>query len=299
MPARAGMERWRAPTGTVAAVPPSTARSSTWSLRGATSGDDSASSRRLPPEQRKASFAATHALRAAWATGCIGRRGWYAAAVFSRAPRASRGARAAVPGRPIAPVVAPRRDQSPAGADPAEAPAAAGAARMSSDEAECAVCLEPTRHRLHPCAHVVCEPCARQWRRHSSACPLCRGLVVPLDGGVAATPRPTKYANLVLTVDFPPGSHGGVTLQNSAWFPRAVYVRRMHRPDQCAACGLRRGDYVLAIDGVAVPTHEVGVRLIDHAASAQRSVRVHVRRFQWRSPRGEARDEVVWRRLVE
>lgn len=169
-------------------------------------------------------------------------------------------------------------------------------ARSAESEAECAVCLEPTQHHLHPCDHIVCDSCERQWRKQSNACPLCRGVVIPLDEGVATMPRRTKYANLVVTIEFPPETHGGITLQNSAWFPHTVYVRRMHARDQCATCGLKRGDYVLAIDDVAVPSHEIGIRLIDHAARVQKSVRMHVRRFRWRTPTTEGPTGVVWRR---
>lgn len=150
---------------------------------------------------------------------------------------------------------------------------------------ECAICLEPTSDRLYPCSHVVCESCQRQWRKQSNACPLCRGVVVHIDHGKTATPHVTKFANLVIKVDFPINTHGGVTLRNSAWFPNTVYVRSLHLGDQCAACGLKRGDYVLAIDNIPIPSHEVGIRLINHATQTQRTMQVHVRRFLWRSPR--------------
>lgn len=161
-----------------------------------------------------------------------------------------------------------------------------GCVMTTPDADECAICLEQTVHRLYPCSHVVCDACQRQWRKRSNACPLCRGVVVHLDRGETSTPRLTKYANLIVNVDFPQNTHGGITLKNSAWFPKTVYVRRLETNDRCATCGLRRGDYILAINDVAVPSHEVGVRLIDHAAQTQQAMRVHVRRFRWQSPRG-------------
>jgi len=149
---------------------------------------------------------------------------------------------------------------------------------------ECAVCLEPTANRLYPCQHLVCTSCEHEWHRRSHACPLCRQLVVCTDVHVARTPRDrTKYANLTLKVDFPPNSFAGVTLQNSAWFPELVYIKRLHAADRAALCGLKRGDYLLAIDGMPVTSHEVGVRLVEHASRTQQSIDVHVRRFRWRT----------------
>lgn len=162
------------------------------------------------------------------------------------------------------------------------------------DGGECAVCLQPTIHRLYPCNHAVCSLCEREWRRRSHSCPLCRGLVICTDTQIAKTPRDrTRYANLILQVDFPLGSFAGITLQDSAWFPRLVYIKHLCAIDRAASCGLKRGDYLLTIDDIPVSSHEVGVRLMEHASQAQQTIRVHVRRFRWRTKTASRDAEVL------
>lgn len=42
-------------------------------------------------------------------------------------------------------------------------------------DACCCACLEPTRGRLRPCGHSLCEACAERWFSVKLSCPVCRG----------------------------------------------------------------------------------------------------------------------------
>ena len=46
---------------------------------------------------------------------------------------------------------------------------------MASNQADCAICLEPpTNPAMTPCTHVFCRRCIGPWLDNHSACPICR-----------------------------------------------------------------------------------------------------------------------------
>ena len=126
---------------------------------------------------------------------------------------------------------------------------------------ECAVCFEATAARLAPCAHAVCAACAGAWldagRR---TCPLCRQLVVahPRHAGPGARDR---------VILFDEGTHAGVTLTAHA---RGVRVSALDPRDRARASGVRVGDVITHVNGLAVGAdHAAAVALVDRATACR------------------------------
>ena len=68
-------------------------------------------------------------------------------------------------------------------------------------------------------------------------------------------------------VDFPAeGTHAGITFVD---VPLGVRVKRVVERDRAVACGLRRGDVVTHINGIAVHTHRRAVAIVNRATEAR------------------------------
>lgn len=125
--------------------------------------------------------------------------------------------------------------------------------------AECVVCMEATDEALVPCAHAVCRPCVSEWLSRKPTCPVCR------TPSVIAPPAADGDGDVRLRAR--PGAHVGITLRDSADGSRGPRVVRTERGDLANTHGVRRGDVVTHVNGVAARSARATTELIDIATT--------------------------------
>lgn len=139
-------------------------------------------------------------------------------------------------------------------------------------EEECMVCMETTGDTLAPCSHPICSACAKRWFATSQPrCPTCREVVVRVPGLQAAEER-RKHSTLLIALkrnddDASSGwrHHVGLTVKNHG---PGVRVTALHPRDKGLACGLRVGDVITHLNGIAVRDHATAVSVVDRATAA-------------------------------
>ena len=139
------------------------------------------------------------------------------------------------------------------------------------------MCLEEDiGHPLHPCGHGVCTRCITRWMHHGGDnCPLCRRFILGIAEAAEApqapdAPQTPDKPDAETIVEFPIGTHAGVTLSNSR---KGVRILRVDARDRVAKSGLKRGVVVTHINSIPVHSHERAVRFFDMAAEEGESLR--------------------------
>lgn len=161
---------------------------------------------------------------------------------------------------------------------------------MADAEApECPVCFttaqevpERSLATLRPCGHQVCVVCTARHTRRDIRCPICRQAMCGVTDGAA--PVWKDRAHEVVIVCPGPNGHAGVTLTNDA---NGVRVTRTKKADAMHAAGIRAGDVLRDINGIALCDHTLAVRVVE-AATKQceplvcTRVRLDTRTRDWR-----------------
>lgn len=132
------------------------------------------------------------------------------------------------------------------------------------------MCLEEgIGHPLHPCGHGVCTRCITRWMDHGGDnCPLCRRFILgiaeaPEAPETSETPETPEKLDAERIVEFPTGTHAGVTLANSR---KGVRILRVDARDRVAKSGLKRGVVVTHINSIPIHSHERAIRFFNMAA---------------------------------
>lgn len=129
-----------------------------------------------------------------------------------------------------------------------------------TSEASCTICFSAMNDpaTLLPCGHSFCRACITNWVRRKISCPLCRE--VP----IAMLPfESSKYTRCMVlgSVDGAPKRHAGITLRDHS--RTGVVVDGVCTGDEAHRVRLRRGDVILAINGIGAGDHASVVRMLD------------------------------------
>ena len=118
------------------------------------------------------------------------------------------------------------------------------------------MCLEDADVALQPCEHAVCRTCVARWFQTKPTCPLCRT--------VAVVPR-SNTANDLRTVCIETDglSHVGITITSVS--NRRMRVLYTCKRDLAYANGIRKGDIIRDINGIAFHSSDNAVTMIDCA----------------------------------
>ena len=101
-------------------------------------------------------------------------------------------------------------------------------------------------------------------------CPLCRRFILGIAPEAPQTPDKLDAERIV---EFPTGTHAGVTLANSR---KGVRILRVDARDRVAKSGLKRGAVVTHINSIPVDSHERAVRFFDMAAEEGEPLRCRI-----------------------
>lgn len=123
---------------------------------------------------------------------------------------------------------------------------------------DCCICYRECHEVLQPCGHSLCIECAKRWFVKSPSCPMCRSPVVHLNGLL----QETTTHNLVVIVFPSRNMHVGITLSSCNG---KLHVDRVKKKDLGFKCGLRRGNLITHINGIAIHDHSVAVQMIEAA----------------------------------
>lgn len=164
---------------------------------------------------------------------------------------------------------------------------------MHGSEQECMVCMETTQDTLAPCAHPICSSCAKRWfdRPNEPRCPTCRGVVVRVPGLMPdlSSLSAVHDRGTTLRIDLKRSNgeegrchHVGLTVTNHG-YGQGVRVTALHPRDKGLACGLRVGDVITHLNGIAVCDHATAVSVVDRASASGIDLEcvVHHRQPPW------------------
>ena len=133
---------------------------------------------------------------------------------------------------------------------------------------ECVVCFTDTSYRTIPCAHPLCSDCIKSWMQKGRVtCPVCRGTFV----GHTSTPKCKN--DLVISFSSGP-PHAGVTFADHS--DGGVKLIKLDEKDQGKACGLRVGDRITHLNGLAIHDHKSAIAMVQKATDKRIDVACRV-----------------------
>lgn len=134
-------------------------------------------------------------------------------------------------------------------------------------DSECCICYVEEPHRraqFTSCSHWVCTTCAERIMLWGGLCPLCRCLVVGLDVPerveegtelLRLCPRQERGWYVGVKMEDEPGGH--------------VRVCWTHPADLARRYGIRAGDVILRVNGVAAKSHRVVKAIMDRVTEEE------------------------------
>ena len=142
------------------------------------------------------------------------------------------------------------------------------------DDNECAVCMEPTDHRLVLCGHNICSVCVTKWTRMGhDTCPLCRGRILLSD----------KNGDVDdLNIQAQPGRYMGITLRNTLR-QRGVVVVNTNPNDLMHQSGIREGIVITHINNTPVNDHQTAIAILNTLTVHENSIVIRTRPPFWTS----------------